>query len=65
MARKPNPAATPQPTQAQVSRAARLRSRIQDISSGVRPAGAPPKSPREMTDEAARRKWEEEQKKKA
>jgi hypothetical protein len=63
MPKKPKAAVPPQPSAAQKARAASLRSLIQDIASGVKPAGAPPMTPRELTDEAARRKWESERKK--
>ncbi len=53
--------ASPQPSAAQVSRAERLRGLIGNIESGRRPPGAPVPTPREITDEAARKKWEEEQ----
>lgn len=43
------------PTPAQIARAARLRSRLGDAAAGGAPA--PPKTPREITDEAARDKW--------
>lgn len=57
MAAKPKP-----PSPAQLSRAARLRTLIDDLSSGARPDR--PKTPREITDEAARKKWEAAKKKK-
>ena len=41
------------------ARAKQLRERIQKISSGQ----ATPKSPREITDEAARERWEKDHKK--
>jgi hypothetical protein len=63
MPKKPKPAAFPEPTPAQRERAASLRSLIKDIASGVKPADAPPRTPREITDAAARRKWESERKK--
>lgn len=43
-------------------RADGLRRRIEDLASGKRPAGPP--SPRELTDEAARQRKEEEDRKK-
>ena len=63
MPKKPKAAALPEPSPAQRERAASLRSLINDIASGVKPADAPPETPRELTDEAARRKWERERKK--
>jgi len=57
MPKKPPPR---EPKTAQVDRAFRLRQLIRGIESGKRPADAPPKTPREITDEAARKKWEEE-----
>jgi len=62
LAEKPKPA-TPKPSDAQAARAAQLRERIRGITSGARP-GATPKTPRELTDEAARKKWEQAGKKK-
>jgi hypothetical protein len=63
MPKKPKAGALPEPSAAQKERAASLRGLIKDIASGVRPADAPPETPRELTDEAARRKWELERKK--
>ena len=62
MAKKPK-ALSPSTSRAQATRAERLRSMIRKISVGVEPANAPPKTPREITDEAARKKWEAAQKK--
>ena len=56
MAKKAKPAAIPAPTTAQRARAAELRSLIRDIAAGDPRGEAPPKTPREITDEAARRK---------
>ena len=50
------------PTPAQAERAARLRSRIADAAAGAEPSA--PKTPRELTDEAARKKWDELRKQK-
>jgi len=44
------------PSRKQKERAAELRSLIRDIASGDPAGEAPPKTPREITDEAARRK---------
>jgi len=44
------------PSSAQRKRVAELRKLIGELTSGVRPPDAPPKTPREITDEAARRK---------
>ena len=63
MPKKPKPAAPPEPSPAQRERAASLRGLIRDIASGEKPAGTPAATPREMTDDAARRKWERERKK--
>jgi hypothetical protein len=63
MPKKPKASAFPEPSPAQKERAAGLRSLIKDIASGAKPADAPPQTPRELTDEAARRKWESERKK--
>ncbi len=63
MPKKPKAAALPEPSPAQKERAASLRGLIKDIASGAKPADAPPETPRELTDEAARRKWESERKK--
>ena len=51
------------PSGAQRKRAAGLRKLIGELTSGAPPAGAPPKTPREITDQAARRKWLREKKK--
>lgn len=48
------------PTPEQRARASRLRGAIDGAGAGKAPAV--PKSPREITDEAARRKWEESRK---
>ena len=53
------------PSSAQRKRVAELRKLIGELTSGVRPPDAPPKTPREITDEAARRKWLREKKRKA
>jgi hypothetical protein len=53
------------PSDAQRKRAAGLRKLIGELASGPPPFGAPPKTPRERTDEAARRKWLREKKRKA
>ena len=50
------------PTPAQAERAARLRSLVSGSAAGKEPAA--PKTPRELTDEAARRKWDELRKQK-
>jgi len=63
MPKKPKATALPEPSSAQKERAASLRTLIRDIASGAKPAGAPPATPREITDAAARRKWERERKK--
>ena len=63
MPKKTKVAALPEPSSAQKERAASLRGLIKDIASGAKPADAPPETPRELTDEAARRKWESERKK--
>jgi hypothetical protein len=55
--RRAKPAAVPPPpSSAQRTRAAELRSLIRDIAAGTPGAAAPPKTPREITDEAASRK---------
>ena len=51
------------PSGAQRKRAAGLRKLIGELASGTPPADAPPKTPREITDQAARRKWLREKKK--
>jgi hypothetical protein len=55
MPRKAKPAADVQARQD--ARAAELRKDIADRIAGIRPANSPPKTPREITDEAAERKW--------
>ena len=50
------------PTPAQLERAARLRSRIAETAAGTEPPA--PETPREITDEAARKKWDESRKQK-
>jgi hypothetical protein len=60
----PVPASTkPAATLAQDERAALLRKRIQELADGAVPSGAAP-TPREFTDEAARKAWEAQQRKK-
>lgn len=49
-------------TPAQLERAARLRSRIGNSAADSQPSA--PKTPREITDEAARKKWDESRKQK-
>ena len=44
------------PTPEQAERAARLRRIVESAAEGKAPPG--PKTPREITDEAARKKWE-------
>ena len=56
MAKKAKPAAVPPPSSAQRERAQEIRSLIQELIAGDPRADAPPKTPREITDEAARRK---------
>ena len=51
------------PTEAQRKRAAQIRKLIVALDAGKAPKGAPPKTPREITDQAARRKWLREKKK--
>ena len=55
--RKAKPAAVPPPpSSAQRARASELRSLIRDLAAGDPQGEAPPKTPREITDDAARRK---------
>ena len=55
MAKKLQPG-IPAPTPAQRERAQELRALIEQLEAGARPATAPPATPREITDAAARRK---------
>jgi hypothetical protein len=63
MPKKARPPDLPEPSPAQRERAAVLRELIEEIGSGQRPPDAPAPTPREITDEAARRKWERESRK--
>lgn len=56
MPRKARASAIPQPSSAQRERARELRSLIRDLAAGDPRGEAPPKTPREITDDAARRK---------
>ncbi|MGZ5035460.1 MAG: hypothetical protein ACXWG1_08690 [Usitatibacter sp.] len=51
------------PSAAQRERAESLRKLIREMGAGVRPAGAPAPTPREITDEGARKKLERVRKK--
>ena len=55
-AKKARASAIPPPSSAQRARARELRSLIRDLAAGDPRGEAPPKTPREITDEAARRK---------
>jgi len=54
--RKTTTAASRAPLDARKKRASTLRGLIEEIAAGIRPADAPPRSPREITDDAARKK---------
>jgi hypothetical protein len=54
----------PATTPAQDERAAVLRKRIQELADGVVPRGGAAPTPREFTDEAARKAYEAQQRKK-
>ena len=55
-ARKKPPDAVPDDSKAQRERASELRDLIRELAQGKRPAGQPAPTPREFTDDAARRK---------